>query len=112
MTKTNYINFNSYIDRHFNINYNGKIINDVENVTFLGIKINKYLNLKWGDNYICVKLNRYVFVSIVFKQTAQIASDKIALLTYYNGNIELVLRYGLIIWGNSEEFNRALIAQK
>lgn len=54
------------------------------------------------------KLDKFVFALRKLK----LVSDKKTAKSAYHGYVSSVLRYGLIIWGNSVDINRAFVAQK
>lgn len=110
LTKTNYIQFQNYGTKNLNlnINYNNTVIKEVEETKFLGIFFDKQLNWKSHIHYLTNKLNRYVYVLSRLQQT----SSQSTTLAAYHGYVSSVLRYGLIVWGNSTDVNKAFIAQK
>lgn len=107
ITKTTFINFNNSIGT-FNINYQGNIINNVYSAKFLGIEIDQKLDWKKQVEIVINKINRFTFV--LYKLT-KIESRSTALTAYF-ADVESVLRYGLILWGNSTDMQKAFIAQK
>lgn len=105
--KTCLINFN-YSLNTLNISYKGQIVNTSNVTKFLGIEIDKKLDWKEHVEKVCNKINRFSYALYKVTKTA----TRNTALTAYFAYVESVLRYGLIIWGNSTDINRAFIAQK
>lgn len=91
-----------------NIKVDNSKINIVNAAPFLGLTIDKELNWKENINIICTKLDKFVFALRKLRQTV---SKETALIAY-NGYVASLLRYGIVIWGNSVEVQRVFIAQK
>lgn len=108
LSKTNIINFNNFKDKSIDMTFDKTNLRTAENVTFLGIIINSKLDWKEHVEKVCNKLNRFAYA---LYKLSKVASKSTALTTYY-AYVESVLRYGLLIWGNSVEINKAFIAQK
>lgn len=91
-----------------NVLYKGQKIEQVAKIKFLGITIDS--NCDWVDHidFLCAKLNRFIYALKRISQTV----SKEAAITAYNGYIASALRYGIIIWGNSSDSMRAFIVQK
>lgn len=102
-----YLSYNSN-PLQLKIKYNNTIIDEVKTFKFLGIIIDQNLNWKRHIDDVCKKINRFVFA---LKRLRQTVSEEAA-LTAYHGFVKSVLSYGLLIWGNSVEINRAFILQK
>lgn len=83
-------------------------IEEVSDFKSLGIVIDKNLNWKKHIDEICNKLNRFVFALKKVRQTVSFE----AALTSYHGYVSSVLSYGLILWGNSVDIDRAFKVQK
>lgn len=105
--KTYYMNFNNISD-DWNINCSGKSLKSVQSVKFLGVEIDSRLDWKKHVEDVCGRINRFSFA---LHKLTRVATRGTA-LTAYHAYIESVLRYGLIIWGNSTDNKRAFIAQK
>lgn len=110
LEKTKIISFtkNKQILPQLNVNYNGIMIEQIVKATFLGIEIDEQCNWKAHIHAISKKLNRFVYV---LRRLTQTVSTSAALTAYY-GYVFSVLNYGLLIWGNSVDINRAFIIQK
>lgn len=57
---------------------------------------------------ICSKLNRFVFALKRLRRTV----NESAALTAYHGYVASILRYGLLLWGNSTNIVKAFLVQK
>lgn len=101
--KTNNINLNEC-----QITYNNVKLNESDSTIFLGITIDKNCNWKEQTNTICLRLDRFVYA---LRRIRDVASENTALLAYH-GYVASVLRYGIVIWGNSVDKDRAFKMQK
>lgn len=110
LTKTNFIQFNTYgrKNKTININYRGHKLQEVNETTFLGITIDKHCNWKAHVNKVCNKINKFVYVLYELSKTSSLKT----VLSAYYGYVDSVLRYGLIAWGYSTESQRVFLAQK
>lgn len=106
INKSKLINFNNNND--IKILYDNEAIESVQYIKFLGITMDQKLNWKHQIDIICTKINRFIFP--LYKLT-KVASRNTAMTAYY-AYIESVLRYGLIIWGNSTDVGKVFVAQK
>lgn len=108
--KTNILQFRSYNTNPqlIQIKYDNQIINEVDNVKFLGFMIDKHLNWKGHIDAICKKLSRFIYALKRLRQTISVE----AALTAYHGYVSSVLGYGLLLWGNAVDVKRVLILQK
>lgn len=106
LTKTYYINFNNNLS--LNIAHDGQSLRKADLVTFLGIDLDNNLNWKDHVHRVCNKINRFRFA---LYKICKVATRKTATMAYFS-YVESVLRYGLIIWGNSTDIKHAFIAQK
>lgn len=110
LTKTNFIQFSTYAAKsnQLAISYRNNNIQEVDKTTFLGIVLDKNLNWKAHVEKVCCKINRFVFALYKLSKT----SSQSTVLQAYHGYVASVLTYGLILWGNSTDMQRAFIAQK
>lgn len=110
ISKTTFMQFQTRgsktIPRH--ISYDGTKINESTNVRFLGFSMDKYLDWKTHVDGVCKKVNSFVYVLNRLRTT----SAQHTVLLAYHGYVASVLRYGLILWGNSTDFQRAFLSQK
>jgi hypothetical protein len=108
--KTKIMEFRSYNTNELNIQlkYDNEYIQNVDSFKILGIILDKHLNFKEHIDYICNRLERYVYA---LKRIRQTISTESALVAYY-GYVSSVISYGLIIWGNSVDMERVFILQK
>lgn len=102
------MNFNNFKNIGFEINYEGHILINRNNVTFLGLIINSKFNSKEQIEKVVNKINRFSFA---LYKLSKVANRKTA-RTAYSAYVESVLRYGLLIWGNGSEIKKVFIAQK
>lgn len=103
--KTMYINFNRIT---FDIKYNGQPLCRAKHVTFLGNIIDEELKWKEHIQKVCDKINRFSYA--LFKLN-RVATRQTAMIAYFS-YVESVLRYGLLLWGNSPDINKVFIVQK
>lgn len=108
--KTKAIHFHTYKASKINLNItvNNDSIAMIKDTKFLGITIDEHCSWKNHIEILCKKVNKFVFA---LGRIRKIASFEIALQAYY-GHVASLLRYGLIIWGNSVDIERAFRAQK
>lgn len=108
LSKSVYIQFN----RSNNPKYNNKInINKIGEVTktkFLGVTLDQDMNWKTHVDNVAKQINKFVFA---LRKIRNITNVQTAIMSYH-AYVESVLRYGLIMWGNSTDQNRAFVAQK
>jgi hypothetical protein len=90
------------------IKYDNSPVETVDIVIFLGFNIDKNLNWKSHVDHVCKKLDRFVFALKRLRQTISVE----AALTAYHGHVSSILGYGLLLWGNSVDIERAFKLQK
>lgn len=111
LSKTKYVNFSNYKSKPnnvINLTCRGHAIEKVNEMKFLGLVLDSHCNWKGHVSYICKKLNKYVYLLKKLKRTSL---QKTALLAYH-GFVVSLLRYGLLLWGNSTDVKQAFIIQK
>ncbi|CAG9782744.1 unnamed protein product [Diatraea saccharalis] len=110
LSKTCFMQFQSYGSRinQIQVNYNGTDIKETDKVTFLGITLDKYCNWKAHIDTVCKKINKFVYVLNKLRKT----STQHTVLLAYHGYVSSILRYGLLLWGNSTDSVRAFLSQK
>lgn len=110
LTKTNFMQFQTKNAKTIvrNVLHNNIPLREVNNTTFLGLTIDKYCDWKLQIDNVCTKVNRYVYVLNRLRKT----STRQTVLLAYHGYVSSVLRYGLLLWGNSTDINRAFLSQK
>lgn len=91
-----------------NITHNGDVLHQVDSTTFLGVTIDKHCNWKNHIKNLCSRLDRYVYV---LHRLRCVATTQAA-LSAYHGYVSSLLRYGLIMWGNSVDSERVFKVQK
>lgn len=110
ISKTKIIQFQTYNSRpdRLIITYDNNDLEIVDSATFLGLIIDKHCSWKEHIAKLCTKIDRYVYV---LNRLRNIATTQAA-LSAYHGYVSSLLRYGLIIWGNSVDAILAFRAQK
>jgi hypothetical protein len=90
------------------INYMGDPVDKANNAKFLGIHLDQFCDFKLHVEYVCNKINKFIFPLRKLRETV---SQEAALVAYH-GYTMSILRYGLIIWGNSTDMQKAFVKQK
>jgi len=110
LSKTNFLQFCTHpkCKKELNVEHNNMKLNEVNEVKFLGFTLDRYLNWKAHITNVCNKINIFVYVLYKLRNT----STPETVLTAYHGYVSSVLNYGLILWGNSTDRQRAFLAQK
>lgn len=108
LNKSVYIQFNHANNNKNNIKLNINQLNEVTHTKFLGIIIDKDINWKLHVDNVSTRINKFVYA---LKQVKNVTNIKTALISYH-AYVESILRYGVIMWGNSTDTNRAFVAQK
>uniref|UniRef100_A0A1B6LZY6 Reverse transcriptase domain-containing protein n=1 Tax=Graphocephala atropunctata TaxID=36148 RepID=A0A1B6LZY6_9HEMI len=83
-------------------------LNLVDSHKFLGVYVDKNFNWKVHIQLLVNKLSSYRFAFKILKDSVSIDTCKIV----YYGYIQTLLRYGIVLWGTSPNFNKVFIAQK
>lgn len=110
VSKTAYIQFLNYKANHLDLNImcQGQTIKEVNESKFLGIILDSHCNWKSHISNLCTKLSKFIYA---LKKLRCTAGEDTA-LTAYHGYVVSLLRYGLILWGNSPDKNKAFLLQK
>ncbi|KAI5640836.1 reverse transcriptase (RNA-dependent DNA polymerase) domain-containing protein [Phthorimaea operculella] len=110
VNKTKLMQFLSYnaSPLQIDVNFKGQKVEEVDNIIFLGITIDKHLSWKDQIEAVCNRLSRFVFALKRLRDTVSVE----AAITAYHGYVSSVLSYGLMLWGNSVNVERAFILQK
>ncbi|CAK1595268.1 unnamed protein product [Parnassius mnemosyne] len=108
--KTKMIQFQTSKRQPLNINvkYKDTIIEQVVSTKFLGIMLDQNCNWKTHVDYICDKLDRFVYA---IKRLRVTVSTEAALCAYH-GYVSSVLSYGILLWGNSVDIKKVFRVQK
>jgi hypothetical protein len=108
--KTTFIQFvNRNGSKHsLNVVFEDQILTESSHTKFLGIWMDETVSWKEHINNLCSKLNSFSYA--LWKLTK--VSTKEAAIQAYHGYICSLLRYGILLWGNSSHVRRVLIAQK
>lgn len=108
LDKSVYIQFNKSNNHKFNLKLSIPKIKSVTHTKFLGVTIDEDLHWKVHVDNVSRKINKFVYA---LRQVKKSTNLKTAILAYH-AYVESLLRYGLIIWGNSTDQNRTFVAQK
>lgn len=108
LDKSKYIQFNKSRNPKHNFNLDICSIEKATETRFLGVTIDENIDWKSQLDNICNRINRYVYA---LRQIRKVTNYKTA-ISCYHAYVESVLRYGLIMWGNSTTSERAFVAQK
>lgn len=96
------------IENNNDIKYKNNKIESVASTKFLGLIIDQNLNWKSHLENLAKKLSNSAFALYSLSQTVNAET----LLIAYYGIAESILRYGLIFWGNSTDWETIFRAQK
>ncbi|KAG7309363.1 hypothetical protein JYU34_005318 [Plutella xylostella] len=108
LNKSVYIQFNNPVQLTYKFNLNVDKIKRVTQTKFLGLIIDQDLNWKIQIDHLCSRVNKFIYALNQIRKV----TDKRTAVTSYRAYIESILRYGIIIWGNSTNRKKAFIAQK
>lgn len=106
--KTQCLVFGNRKETEFSFTYNGININSLDEVSFLGVQIDKRLDWKTHVESVAKSISKYCYALRVIVDNVGLN----AAMSAYYAFIQSKVRYGLIFWGNSTEINRILILQK
>lgn len=90
------------------IQYNNNKIDEIDSTKFLGLYIDKKLNWKAHIEYLCKKINSLVYILYKLSHVVNVET----LLVTYHGLIASNLRYAILFWGNSTDFDKVFKCQK
>lgn len=109
-SKTKYIQFYNKNGKpqQLSVHHDNDPIAMTASANFLGIVIDSELTWQSHVETVCQRINRFVFA---LYRLSKLANLKTALMAYH-GYVGSVLRYGLIMWGNSTHISRVFILQK
>ncbi|XP_072933417.1 uncharacterized protein [Epargyreus clarus] len=110
VAKTKYIQFGNRGSNKLNLNikYKSETIAETDSIKFLGIHLDRCCTWKEHIDKLCSKISRFVYP---LWRLPKISSLPTALKAYH-GYVASNLRYGILLWGNSVDHNKAFIAQK
>lgn len=84
------------------------LVQESSHVQLLGITIDSKLSWHEHINKVCKKLSRVVYLLVNLKRQVTPKYLRMAYFAFF----ESVLRYGIIIWGNSTSLQKVLLLQK
>lgn len=85
-----------------------KGLDQTDSVILLGISIDSSLSWKSHIDIVCRRLSRVIFLIVNLKQQVTYVYLRMAYFSFF----ESILRYGLLIWGNSVGLEKILVLQK
>jgi hypothetical protein len=83
-------------------------LQDLKNIKFLGIEIDKFMNWKVHVKLILPKLGNACFAIRNKQSCSNIETLRMIYLTYFHS----IMKYGIIFWGNSAEAKKVFLLQK
>jgi hypothetical protein len=83
-------------------------LQDVKNIKFLGIEIDKFKNWKAHVKLILPKLGNAYFEIRYMQSCSNIETLRMIYLAYFHST----MKYGIIFWGNSAEVKKIFLLQK
>jgi hypothetical protein len=110
LTKTKLMQFRNHkqMPAKLNVMESGISIEEIENISFLGIIIDPHLTWKPHIQKINNKISSQCYALSILAETC---SQK-AVITAYYANIYSLLTYGVIYWGNSTDTQSTFVLQK
>jgi hypothetical protein len=108
LNKSKCIQFNQCNNPNNNHKLNSVKIEQVSQTKFLGVIIDQNLNWKAHIDHITTRINKFVYA---LKQIKNITNAKTAIISYH-AYVQSILRYGLVMYGNGTDRDRAFVAQK
>lgn len=110
INKTKIIQFHSYNSKliSLDVTIDNQKLEQVNSFKFLGMHLDEHLNWKIHVDTVCQRLGRFVFALKRVRQTVSVE----AALAAYHGYVSSILSYGLIMWGNSVNSDKAFKVQK
>jgi exonuclease III len=109
-SKTNFMQFSSVKAKpsKLNIRIEDIDLQEANSVKFLGLNIDPHLNWKGHVDFVCLRLDRFVYALRKLRQNV----SQEAAITAYHGHVSSILNYGLTLWGNSVSVDRVFLLQK
>jgi hypothetical protein len=110
LTKTKILKFEttSQNDALFQSQYKNQHLQDVKNIKFLGIEMDKFMNWKVRVKLILPKLGNACFAIGNMKCCSNIETLRMIYLAYFH----LIMKYGIIFGGNSAEAKKVFLLQE
>lgn len=90
------------------IKCDNEIVTECKEIKFLGFTLDQNCNWKGHTNNVRKRINSFVYALRRLKREA----NETTVLTAYHGYVGSILRYGLLLWGNSVLVRKVFIAQK
>lgn len=110
ISKTNLLSFKTWKSKtvQLNVSYKSNMIEQVHSTRFLGVILDEHLTWKNHIDSICKKVNKFVFA---LRKVKDVTSRHTSILVYH-AYVCSIIRYGIVVWGNSTEISRVFVAQK
>lgn len=110
LNKTTFIQFRnrSANVENITIKYENEIISESSETKFLGLIIDNTCSWKPHVQNLASRINRFAYA---LWRLTKITNQQTALKAYH-GYVGSILRYGILIWGNSVDRNKIFIGQK
>lgn len=105
-SKSNIMQFHIRINNNHKLN--GTDFNITDKYKFLGINIDQSFNWKSHIQYLVSKLTSFRFAIKCIQNSVSLATLKIIYYAY----IHSLLRYGIVLWGNSGDISKVFKVQK
>lgn len=88
--------------------FDGVVLECSTDARFLGIVVDRHLSWSQQINGVCKRLNGALYALTVLKKSL----GSKAILSYYYASVYSILNYGVILWGQSLEWEQVFITQK
>lgn len=110
LNKTNYMQFHTDRGNSQNLSIfsENDPIEEVHHTRFLGIIIDCYCNWQKQVDNVCSRISSFIYA---LRRIARTVSIQAALVAYH-GYVDSILRYGVVLWGNSTERDQVFLVQK
>jgi hypothetical protein len=93
---------------HIYLKFNNELLHEETHIKFLGIEIDKSLNLKTQVKSLLPRLGKACFTIRNMKLYSNIETLRMICHTYFHS----LMRYGIVFWGNSPEAIRIMTEMK
>jgi hypothetical protein len=100
---SNYLN-----NAHFQILCHDNLLHEEPNYKFLGLEIDKHMNLKMHIKFILPRLSSACHAIRCMKHYC----DTETLTMIYHAYFHSIVAYGVIFWGNSADVTKVFLLQK
>jgi hypothetical protein len=110
MDKMNIVKFTptNIVCSPLTIEYAGKVLTEVTNFKFLGLRIDKHLNWRSHNEQILPKVSTACYT---IRKLAHVLNIDILKVVYF-ANFHSVVEYGIIFWGNFSNISHTCLLLK